>query len=95
MIYKLQFLPQALKEWKKLSNPIKDQLKKKLTERLMNPHVPSSKLHGGSNLYKIKLRSSGYRLAYHVIDDKLVVVVLAVGKRDKSDIYEKMKDRIK
>ncbi|MQL47415.1 hypothetical protein GEA64_05140 [Photorhabdus khanii] len=62
MIYSLQFEKRALKEWKKLGHPVKDQLKKKLVERLENPHVPSARLSGRANRCKIKLRSSGYRL---------------------------------
>lgn len=43
MTYKLKFLPVALKEWEKLSPPIKNQFKKKLTERLENPRVPQGR----------------------------------------------------
>jgi mRNA interferase RelE/StbE len=69
MIYNLKFLPTALKEWKKLDSTIQKQLKKKLTERLDEPHIRSSKLSGFENHYKIKLRASGYRLVYEVIDN--------------------------
>ncbi len=47
------------------------------------------KVIGRGNLYKIKLRSIGYRLAYEVQDEKIIVLVLAVGKRDKGDTYKK------
>jgi len=70
MIYKLKFLPTALKEWKKLNNSIQTQFRKKLTERLEAPHVPTAKLSGFGNHYKIKLRASGYRLVYEVIDQE-------------------------
>jgi mRNA interferase RelE/StbE len=93
MNYKLKFLPTALKEWKKLDNSLKNQFKKKFTERLENPHVPSSKLSGFENHYKIKLRVSGYRLVYEVIDKDLYVFVIAVGKRDKKSVYKKAKIR--
>ena len=93
MVYKLKFLPKALKEWKKFSPPIQNQFKKKLAERLKNPHVPSAKLKGYDNIYKIKLRTSGYRLAYEVVDNELIVYVLAVGKREKDTIYKKLKNR--
>lgn len=36
MIYDLEFMPKALKEWNKLNSTIKEQFKKKLTERLDN-----------------------------------------------------------
>ena len=93
MTYRLKFLPAALKEWEKLGAPIKSQFKKKLAERLENPRVPADKLTGYDSVYKIKLRSAGYRLAYEVVDSQLLVYVLAVGKRDKSKIYASLKRR--
>lgn len=88
MTYKLEFVPAALKEWEKLGQTLKQQLKKKLAQCLENPHIPKNKLKGGANLYKIKLRTSGYRLVYEVDDHKIVVLVLAVGKRDRLSVYE-------
>jgi mRNA interferase RelE/StbE len=38
-------------------------------------------------LYKIKLRSVGYRLVYEVRDSKLIVLVIAVGKRERNSVY--------
>ena len=93
--YTLKFLPTALKEWQKLDATIQGQLKKKLRERLQNPHVQSSRLHGFENHYKIKLRASGYRLVYEVIDKEIIVLVIAVGKRDKNLVYKKAAKRKK
>jgi mRNA interferase RelE/StbE len=93
--YKLKFLPTALKEWKKLDSSIQGQLKKKLKERLQNPHVQASLLHGFENHYKIKLRASGYRLVYEIIEKEIVVLVIAVGKRDKNLVYKKASKRKK
>ncbi|EOE3097005.1 type II toxin-antitoxin system RelE/ParE family toxin, partial [Klebsiella pneumoniae] len=42
MTYKLAFNESALKEWKKLGHTIREQFKKKLAERLLNPRVPAS-----------------------------------------------------
>ncbi|PIP07589.1 MAG: type II toxin-antitoxin system mRNA interferase toxin, RelE/StbE family [Syntrophobacteraceae bacterium CG23_combo_of_CG06-09_8_20_14_all_50_8] len=93
--YKLKFLPTALKEWKKLDPSIQAQLKKKLQERLQNPHAPASRLHGFENHYKIKLRASGYRLVYEAIDNDICVLVIAVGKRDKKEVYKQASKRKK
>ena len=90
MSYDLEFLPKALKEWKKLDTTIKEQFKKKLKERLKEPKVDADKLKGFENVYKIKLKSAGYRLAYEVKESEIVVLVLKVGRRDK--IYEKLKE---
>lgn len=94
MIYKVNFKKSALKEWKKLGSTLREQFKKKLSERLTNPHVPASKLSGADNMYKIKLHQSGYRLVYKVEDDIIVVTVLAVGKRERSDVYHKAMKRL-
>ena len=88
MTYKLEFKKTALKEWEKLGHTIKDQFKKKLKERLENPHVPSAALSGAKDIYKIKLRQLGYRLVYSIEDKTITVTVIAVGKRDRNEIYD-------
>lgn len=86
--YRLQFLPSADKEWQKLNASIRLQFAKKLQQRLTNPHVPSARLFDMPNCYKIKLRSVGYRLVYRVFDDRIVVQVVAVGKRERNQAYK-------
>lgn len=93
MTYKLKFLPTAWKEWEKLASSIKSQFKKKLVERLEHPKVLADKLRGYDSVYKLKLRSVGYRLAYEVIDDEVVVMVLVIGKRENDEVYQKLKER--
>lgn len=88
MTYELAFKASALKEWKKLGHTVQEQFKKKLTERLENPHVPSAALSGVMNIYKIKLRQAGYRLVYSVEDQTVTVTVIAVGKRDRNEVYD-------
>ncbi len=93
MTYNLIFLESAQKEWKKLSRDIREQFKVKLTQRLLTPRIPKDKLAGMMDCYKIKLKAVGYRLVYKVIDSRLVVQVIAVGRRDKNYIYKVAQDR--
>jgi len=93
MSYELEFLPKALKEWHKLDATIKTQFKKKLVERVENPKVAKDKLSGYDDVYKIKLRNIGYRLAYEVKDKEIIVLVLSVGKRENNSVYNHLKDR--
>lgn len=86
MNYELLFHPDALTEWGRLDKSVREQFKKKLAERLQNPHVPSARLAGRGNRYKIKLRSSGYRLVHDVVDSHLIVTVVAGGKRERSAV---------
>lgn len=94
MTYRLLFLKSAKKEWDKLSPDIKKQLKNKLIKRLEIPYVPKDKLAGLENCYKIKLRASGYRLVYRVFEERVVVQVIAIGKREKSEVYKAASDRL-
>lgn len=93
MSYKLTFHPKALKEFKNLDVSIRDQFKKKLTERVENPKVSKDKLSGFDDVYKIKLRTAGFRLAYKVEDESINILVLAVGKRENSKIYNLLHGR--
>ncbi|MFJ1213244.1 type II toxin-antitoxin system RelE family toxin [Burkholderia pyrrocinia] len=87
MTFELAFLEAALKEWKKLDRTVRDQFKARLAERLENPRLPLAKLHGHPDRYKIKLRSVGYRLVYEVRDAEVVVLVVAVGRRERDAVY--------
>ena len=93
MTYELEFHEKALKEFQSLSQPIKDRFKAKLRERLEDPHVPSAQLRGRPNRYKIKLKRPGFRLVYEVHDNRLVVQVIAVGRRERSEAYERANKR--
>ena len=85
MAYFLDFDERALKEWRKLGSTVREQL---------SPRIEANKLRGMPDCYKIKLRSSGYRLVYQVIDEKVVVFVISVGKRERSEVYSEAVKRI-
>ncbi|MBB4861921.1 mRNA interferase RelE/StbE [Pseudomonas nitritireducens] len=93
MTYELEFLPAALKEWHKLGHTVREQFKRKLGERLINPRVQADALHGLPNHYKIKLRSAGYRLVYRIEDERVVVAVVAIGKRERGAVYSTAEQR--
>ena len=87
--YSLEFNVLALKEWQKLDNSVRSQFKKQLEKRIQNPRIASAKLHGDlDNFYKIKLAALGYRLVYEVIDHRLVILIIAIEKRNQSVVYK-------
>jgi len=94
MTYSLDFDARALKEWKKLGDTVRQQFKKKLAEVLLNPRIEANRLHSLPDCYKIKLRSSGYRLVYQVIDQEVVVFVVAVDRRERDQAYKKAAERL-
>lgn len=93
--YRLKFLPEAIEEWDALDGSVKEVLRKALKKRLQQPHTPGAQLRGDlRNCYKIKLRKQGYRLVYSVEDDALVVLVLAVDKREDMAAYRSAVERL-
>jgi mRNA interferase RelE/StbE len=93
--YRLKFLPAALEEWNALDGSLKAVFKKLLEKRLEQPRVPGAELHGDlRDCYKIKLLKQGYRLVYQVEDDALVVLVLAIAKREDMVAYRAAIERL-
>lgn len=93
--YRLKFVPDALAEWQALDGSVKEPLRKALKKRLIQPRVPGVELHGElRGCYKIKLRKQGYRLIYSVEDDVLVVLVLAIDKRENLAAYRSAVERL-
>lgn len=94
MTYSLEFDRRALKEWQKLGSTVRSQFKKKLAEILENPCIEANRLRQLPDCYKVKLRSSGYRLIYQVLNKEVIVFVVAVGKRERDDAYQDAQNRI-
>ena len=88
MSYELEFEEKALKKFDKLNRQIAEPFITKSEAILEHPKTPSKRLRASSDLYQIKLRSAGYRLVYHVIDERVVIIVIDVDKRDT--IYKNM-----
>ena len=87
--YSLEFHVEALEEWSALDGSIKEQFKKVIAKRQQNPHVRKARLSQElQNCYKIKLQAVGYRLVYEVVNSKLVIIVLAVGRRSEFEVYK-------
>lgn len=95
MTYSLRFKEEAKKEWDRLDPVIREHFAKKLRQRRDNPRVDSARLSGMPDYYKIKLRQAGYRLVYEVRDHEVVIVVISVGKRERSAVYKIAAKRIR
>jgi mRNA interferase RelE/StbE len=94
--FRLAFEISARAEWDALDGSIKEPMRKLLKKRLDAPRVVSAQLHGElGDCYKIKLRKQGYRLVYQVIDDRLLVLVIAVGKREREVVYKAALKRLR
>ena len=92
MIYELAIHPEAEREWSRLDESVKKRFKQKLQkERLAKPRVAKDALHGLPDLYKIKITTPQFRLAYHVNDKTRLLTILAVSSRD--DVHALLQSR--
>lgn len=92
MTYTIKRYDDFVKDLSKLDKAVKDQLRKKLEKIVENPHIPKNWLGGElSGLYKIKLQRAGICLVYAVNDDEIYILLLTVGKRADSEVYETAK----
>ncbi len=94
MTYKITFLKQAKKEWDNLSPDVQVYFKKKLLKVIENPHIRKCRVREMKDCYKVKLSTVGYRLVYKVIEEKVVIQVITVGRRDKNYVYKTAIKRI-
>ncbi|TVS11428.1 MAG: type II toxin-antitoxin system RelE/ParE family toxin [Wenzhouxiangella sp.] len=88
----------ARKEWDKLPPDIRTRFKSKLAKLLDRSEspTPANRLSGaGPDVYKIKLRQAGYRLAFRLDRGELVILVIAVGRRERDSVYRALRKRIK
>lgn len=94
-MYRIQFIKESARDWDKLDNSIKLELMKNLQPRLENPALESARLKGAlGDCYKVKAPVTGYRLVYRIADDVLIILVIAVGKREDSEVYKNAKKRV-
>lgn len=92
MNYELAIHPDAEREWARLDESVRRRFKLKLQkERLLQPRVAKDALHGLPDVYKIKITTPQFRLAYHVNDAEHLVTLLAVSSRD--DVYALLEGR--
>ncbi|HBV9912305.1 TPA: type II toxin-antitoxin system RelE/ParE family toxin [Klebsiella aerogenes] len=95
MTYIVKFREDALKEWNRLDKAIQQQFAKKLNKCCENPHTSTEKLRDIKDFYKIKLQNPGYRLVYQVMDNQLIIAIVAAGKRNCSDVYQLTSKRMR
>lgn len=95
MNYSVAVHPKFEDDLARLSKAIQDQLRKKLEKIIENTHIPKNRLSGfPPNCYKIKLLKAGVRLVYQVIDDEVIILLVTVGKREDSVVYEEAVERL-
>jgi len=97
-MYNFEFHPEAKEELKKLNNSIQILFTKKLKQILNTPEI-GIKLGNKNNLKltglkKVYFNNKKHRIVYDTIEDKVMIYIVAIGKRDEMDVYKKADSRV-
>jgi mRNA interferase RelE/StbE len=98
-MYKIKLTKIAVENIKSIEKSARTQILTKIESLKVNPLLLGKYLKGPLKEYR-SIRAAGqrYRIIYKVIEEEIIVIVIAVGIRkdgDKKDIYELMKKLIK
>jgi mRNA interferase RelE/StbE len=100
MAYKIEFLPDALKDFDRLAVPLKKQAANKVDSLTENPYLgkPLGNKFGIdlTGFYKLYFAKKKYRIVYRLIGENIEVIeIIGIGKRDKEEIYKIVAKRLK
>lgn len=104
MSWKLQFLPEATKDFKSLAGNQQTMVAKAIKKVLENP-LPAAEggygkplgNKGGNNLtglLKIKLKSAGIRVVYKLVRTETEMLVVVIGARADEEVYDTAQHRV-
>ena len=98
MIYKVLFHPDAAKEVARLDNRVKLLVLKQIKKLSITPGLGRElgnrhgiNLSGFRKLYADKKK---IRIVYKVVDEKVLVQIIAIGKREGMEVYQKAATRL-
>lgn len=99
MAYKVEFLPQAAEEFDNLDGSLKKLAAKQIDKITENPYLGEAlgkkmgiDLTGYRKIYFSKKQ---YRIAYEVQEEKILVLIVGIGKREKLEVYEMVAKRLR
>lgn len=98
MIYKVLLHPNAAKEVARLDNRAKLLVLKQIKKLSITPGLGSElgnrhgiNLSGYRKLYADKKK---IRIVYKIVDEKVLVQIIAIGKREGMEVYQKAATRL-
>jgi mRNA interferase RelE/StbE len=97
-MYDFKFHVEAEKELEKLNRSVQVLFTKALKKILKSPELGID-LGNKNNLdlsgcKKMYFDNKRYRIVYKIIDDEVMIYLIAIGKRDKMDVYVKASERV-
>jgi mRNA interferase RelE/StbE len=100
MADRLEFLPDAEKDFDTLDGSIRKEVAKKIDALAENPFLgkPLEKKYGLdlTGFYKLYVAKKKYRIVYRLIGKYIEVIeIVGIGKRDKEEVYKLVARRLK
>jgi mRNA interferase RelE/StbE len=96
----IQFIPEAVKDYKSLDGSIKKFVNEKI-DNLKDDAYIGEELGNKNNInltgyYKIYVAKKKYRIVYRIVKNEVEIIeIWGIGKRDKMEIYKNVEKRIK
>ena len=98
MEYEIKFHPAALKEFCELDGSIKKLVKKQLdklkTSPLLGEELGNKNGYDLSGYRKMYVCKKQIRIVYSVVENVLLVNIIAIGKREDMEVYATAAERI-
>ena len=89
----IQFIPEAVQDYRSLDGSIKKLVNEKIDKLKENPFLGEA-LGNKNNMdltgyYKIYVAKKAYRIVYRIVKNEIKIVeIWGIGKRDKMEIYK-------
>lgn len=98
MAYKVEFLPEASREFEALNGSLKKIAAKQIDKLAERPELgePLGKRMGIdlTGYRKIYFGKKGYRIVYEIQRQKLLILIIGIGKRERAEIYREVARRL-
>ncbi len=98
MEYEIKFHPAALKEFCELDGSIKKLVKKQLdklkTSPLLGEELGNKNGYDLSGYRKMYACKKQVRIVYSVVENVLLVNIIAIGKREDMEVYANAAERV-
>jgi mRNA interferase RelE/StbE len=100
MPHKIEFLPEAEKDYEHLDRSVRKEVAKKIDALADNPFLgnPLGNKYGVdlAGFYKLYAAGKRYRIVYRLAGGHVEVVeIVGIGKREKQEIYKVVAQRLK
>lgn len=99
MAYKIEFLPEAAREFEALDGSLKKIAAKQIDKLAERPELgePLGKRMGIdlTGYRRIYFGKRGYRIVYEIQRHKLVILIIGIGKRERAEMYREVAQRLR